>query len=861
MMALRQTFTFALVLALTAPALAQETLSYQGHLADAARQPVNASYPFAFSLYADRAGGDALWTETYESIDVVDGVFTVELGSVTPFGDDLALNANLFLGIAVNSGDEMAPRVKVSSTLRARWAAHAKDVRGENIHPASVSIGDTEVINAGGQWVGDPAGLAGPAGPQGAVGAAGPQGEQGPAGPQGTPGVAGPAGVEGPAGQRGPAGVEGPQGPRGPQGIEGVPGARGPAGADGLQGGAGPAGRGITGINLQDGQLVITYSDGQVVNLGNVVGPAGAPGAQGAPGGQGIQGNPGQDGQDGADGSNGRGVANMQITDGDLVVSYSDGQEQNLGVVTGQRGTQGPQGPQGEPGANGLVGQNGAQGVGIDDVAIDGDGDLLVSLSNGDSINAGSIRDQGAGQTPLTNLFVESARSQNTPADVPRASNQGTDSILDIDYNGIITDISVVVDITHPDIAQLEVLLIAPNGASYILHEPNAVNESRANIVTIYPEQTIPTQSFDALIGQPASGRYILRVIDRDLGNQQAARRINNWGLNITRRADNAWRLPSNLIVDGSVDAETLCRIQQLEQNGQPVPGAITLTSGSQEPVRLTTFQCGNSQIDPAETCDDGNFDAGDGCDPRCLLECGNGQVDANETCDDGNLTATDECTDSCQIARCGDGIIWLGNETCDRGDENSNEPGANCRTDCTEKRCGDGIMDPGEECDDGNDVEDDGCTRICTAVVCGNGIIDEGETCDPGGAVPSICEQDCSARRVFETELRLDPGRGDGQDKSVPVTAPEDADGARLVVLEIDYYGEWDDTNRGTIAIGDQTWRLQGLQQFCDTEPHDFFNGARDAGAGRSIRLYDIGPDVDACNAHGIYVRYRYEN
>ena len=111
-----------------------------------------------------------------------------------------------------------------------------------------------------------------------------------------------------------------------------------------------------------------------------------------------------------------------------------------------------------------------------------------MSLSNGESLNAGSTRDQAASQTPLTDLFVEAPRSQNTPVDVPRASNQGTDSILDIDYNGVITDISVVVDITHPDIAQLEVLLIAPNGAS-IHCTIQAVNESVADIVTVYPEQ------------------------------------------------------------------------------------------------------------------------------------------------------------------------------------------------------------------------------------------------------------------------------------------------------------------------------------------------------------------------------------
>ena len=92
--------------------------------------------------------------------------------------------------------------------------------------------------------------------------------------------------------------------------------------------------------------------------------------------------------------------------------------------------------------------------------------------------------------------------------------------------------------------------------------------------------------------------------------------------------------------------------------------------------MRLTTFQCGNGQIDPAETRDDGNFDAGDGCDPCCLTECGNGRIDGDEACDDGNLASNDDCTDQCVEARRGDGIIWLGNEECDDGDANRDAPG-----------------------------------------------------------------------------------------------------------------------------------------------------------------------------------------
>ncbi|MBQ99276.1 MAG: hypothetical protein CMO60_00260, partial [Verrucomicrobiales bacterium] len=123
---------------LSLPALAQDTLSYQGSLFNAARQPVTASYPIVFSLYTERDEGEPIWSESYDSVDIVDGTFNVELGSLTPFPADIGQNSALYLGVAVNQAPEMTPRVKVSSALRARWAAQAKDVRGEDIHPASV---------------------------------------------------------------------------------------------------------------------------------------------------------------------------------------------------------------------------------------------------------------------------------------------------------------------------------------------------------------------------------------------------------------------------------------------------------------------------------------------------------------------------------------------------------------------------------------------------------------------------------------------------------------------------------------------------------------------------------------------------
>lgn len=48
---------------------------------------------------------------------------------------------------------------------------------------------------------------------------------------------------------------------------------------------------------------------------------------------------------------------------------------------------------------------------------------------------------------------------------------------------------------------------------------------------------------------------------------------------------------------------------------------------------------------------------------------------------------------------------------------------------------CGDGVAD-GQECDDGNRVDGDGCDSNCTHTGCGNRIITFGEQCDDGNAI-----------------------------------------------------------------------------------------------------------------------------
>lgn len=90
------------------------------------------------------------------------------------------------------------------------------------------------------------------------------------------------------------------------------------------------------------------------------------------------------------------------------------------------------------------------------------------------------------------------------------------------------------------------------------------------------------------------------------------------------------------------------------------------------------------------------------------LQVCGNGAKEGLEQCDDGDLSNGDGCSSQCTIEKCGNGIVdeAIG-EQCDGT--------AGCDSSCHLEYCGDGRMQSAEQCDDGNRVDDDGCSSVCT--------------------------------------------------------------------------------------------------------------------------------------------------
>ncbi|MDY0004136.1 MAG: DUF4215 domain-containing protein [Polyangia bacterium] len=77
----------------------------------------------------------------------------------------------------------------------------------------------------------------------------------------------------------------------------------------------------------------------------------------------------------------------------------------------------------------------------------------------------------------------------------------------------------------------------------------------------------------------------------------------------------------------------------------------------------------------------------------------------------------------------CGNGVIDPG-EQCDDGNTLDHD---GCSSKCVvESFCGNGVVEVDEECDDGNYVEGDGCNAQCQVETgCGNGILEIGEECD----------------------------------------------------------------------------------------------------------------------------------
>ena len=153
----RSSFVAAVALAVAASALlAPEVnaavpagLTQQGRLFDKAGKPSTGSIDIVFTIYDAATGGASLWTEK-QSVTLDDGYFSARLGDTTAIPATVWDGTVRYLGVQVGADAEMTPREALNSVP---YAIVAGEVKGD-IHPTSVTIGTTPVIDATGKWVG-----------------------------------------------------------------------------------------------------------------------------------------------------------------------------------------------------------------------------------------------------------------------------------------------------------------------------------------------------------------------------------------------------------------------------------------------------------------------------------------------------------------------------------------------------------------------------------------------------------------------------------------------------------------------------------------------------------------------------------
>jgi len=87
---------------------------------------------------------------------------------------------------------------------------------------------------------------------------------------------------------------------------------------------------------------------------------------------------------------------------------------------TGKTGPAGKAGKDGKDGKDGADGVDGEQGVGVEDASVDFDGHLVLKLTNGDEIDAGSVKDINEAQAP--NVYNISMGSMASRADLKNAT-------------------------------------------------------------------------------------------------------------------------------------------------------------------------------------------------------------------------------------------------------------------------------------------------------------------------------------------------------------------------------------------------------------------------------------------------------
>src|SRR5262245_57675337 len=377
---------------------------------------------------------------------------------------------------------------------------------------------------------------------------------------------------------------------------------------------------------------------------------------------------------------------------------------------------------------------------------------------------------------PFAGVTTTTVASQDGPTIVPNESS--IVSLLFVDLPGEVVDVDVTLDIAHASANELAVYLISPTGTTVALTTDNGQGFDDVFAGTVFDDQAVPAAdappgtpaphvrsvtyadfttvgplqpegALGALFGDPAGGPWALVVTD-DSGGSVGT--LNGWSLTLTTLSGvppadtphvfTASGTPVDLPNGDAAGVDVPITVNGLTgpvldatvtvdvRHGRATEIDLYLTSPSGRKIELATDVGGeNGDLYAGTTFDDDAPEpVSDTPLPEDLTpftavvpegalgafrgEPANGTWTLTAADDSGGESGTLESWSLTLVvpAKCGNGQVDAG-EQCDDGNGGN---GDGCDADCQPSACGNGLVGIDEECDDGNDVDDDSCSNDC---------------------------------------------------------------------------------------------------------------------------------------------------
>lgn len=187
-----------------------------------------------------------------------------------------------------------------------------------------------------------------------------------------------------------------------------------------------------------------------------------------------------------------------------------------------------------------------------------------VLVSDGTGVSWGTAGGGGGGSTlnsPVqlgTSDLGETYISQDTPLNIPDDLSTGITSARYIADSQTIDTLSIDLDISHPDMGEVTVVLTTPSGVSPTVYDGD--NAGQANLTAnIGWEQDLNTGNLYSFYGEDTVGAWTLNVVDAGASNIGT---LNEWTLHINESFDGEMFIGNDLTVQGTARVRDELRVE-----------------------------------------------------------------------------------------------------------------------------------------------------------------------------------------------------------------------------------------------------------------------------------------------------------